>query len=275
MVTENTMNGRIFILLLLALAIVAGCDSLFDVHPYDANFDGETDINNHNMRRIEDDCRDKLPLHVAFISDTHIDYADLRAMVDDINRRDSIDFVIHLGDLSDTGTTKEFVWTRERLSALRKPYVALIGNHDFLGTGEEVYVRMFGKFDFSFIAGRVKFLCLNTNATEYDYIAAVPNFDFMEEHWTADSALYDRTIVCMHARPYSDQFNNNVAKSFEYYINMMRGTMFCINGHDHSQKADDIYGDGVMYYGVDAAYNRNYMLFTIGKEGYSYEIVRF
>lgn len=269
------MNKTNIFFVILVAVVVVGCSGVFDVHPYDVNFDGETDINKRNIRLIEESCRDKLPLHVAFISDTHIDYSDLRAMVDNINSRDSIDLVVHLGDLSDTGTTKEFIWTRDKLSGLRKPYVALIGNHDFLGTGEEVYERMFGEFDFSFIAGRVKFLCLNTNATEYDYIAAVPNFDFMECHWTGDSLLYERTVVCMHARPYSDQFNNNVAKSFEHYVLNMRGIMFCINGHDHTIKADELYGDGVMYYGVDAAYNRNYMIFTIGKEGYDYEIVRF
>ena len=255
--------------------MLVGCDSLFDYHPYDTRFDGETNINKVNIARIETSCRDNDTLHVAFISDTHNNYSDLADMVSDINRRDSIDFVVHLGDLSDTGTTKEFVWTRDELSRLRPPYVALIGNHDFLGTGEEVYNAMFGDFDFSFIAGRIKFLCLNTNATEYDYIAAVPNFDFMEEHFTADSTLYDRTVVCMHARPYSDQFNNNVAKSFEYYVWHMKSTLFCINGHDHSQNADDIYGDGMIYYGVDAAYHRNYMLFTFTPYGYSYEIVSF
>ena len=255
--------------------MLMGCDSLFDYHPYDTRFDGETNINKGNIARIETSCRDNDTLHVAFISDTHNNYSDLADMVRDINSRDSIDFVVHLGDLSDTGTTKEFVWTRDELSHLRPPYVVLIGNHDFLGTGEEVYNAMFGDFDFSFIAGRIKFLSLNTNATEYDYIAAVPNFDFMEEHFTADSMLYDRTVVCMHARPYSDQFNNNVAKSFEYYVWQMKSTLFCINGHDHSQNADDIYGDGMTYYGVDAAYHRNYMLFTFTPYGYSHEIVSF
>ena len=53
--------------------------------------------------------------------------------------------------------------------------------------------------DFSVVAGRVKFICLNTNATEYDYIAAVPNFDFMEEEITAHNDDSDATVVCMHA----------------------------------------------------------------------------
>ena len=118
---------------------------------------------------------------------------------------------MHGGDLTDCGTTKEYIWQRDRLARLKVPYVALIGNHDFLGTGNETYSVMYGKMDFSFIAGRIKFVCLNTNATEYDYLAAVPNLDYMEEQHTADSALFDRSVVCMHARPYCEQFNNNVA----------------------------------------------------------------
>ena len=86
--------------------MLVGCDSLFDYHPYDTRFDGETNINKVNIARIETSCRDNDTLHVAFISDTHNNYSDLADMVSDINRRDSIDFVIHLGDLSDTGTTK-------------------------------------------------------------------------------------------------------------------------------------------------------------------------
>ena len=44
------------------------------------------------------------------------------------------------------------------------PYVGLIGNHDCLGTGEETFRIVFGDPNFSFIAGRIKFVCLNTNA---------------------------------------------------------------------------------------------------------------
>lgn len=261
-------------LLIISLMLV-GCDNVFHYHPYDVRFSGASDINRSNIGRIEQACRDKDTITFAFISDSHGWYSDTKDMVNDINRRPEVDFVIHGGDLTDCGTTKEFVWQRDVLAKLSAPYVALIGNHDFLGTGDEVYAEMYGPENFSFIAARVKFLCLNTNATEYDYMAAVPDFDFMEEQLTADSALFDRTIICMHARPYCDQFNNNVAKAFEHYVLMFPGTMFCLNGHDHGLEIDDIYGDGIIYYGVPSAANRGYFLFTITPDDYTYEIIYF
>ena len=283
MLSQNSMvmkNSYIlkslgFAALLLVVWVWSGCSDLFDYHPYDTRFDGECDINARHVALIEQQCRDKDTLRVAFISDNHGWYSDTKDMINDINRRDSIDFVVHLGDLTDTGTTKEMVWTRDVLGRLGVPYVALIGNHDFLGTGEEVFEKMYGPLDFSFIAGRVKFVCLNTNATEYDHIAAVPNFDFIEEEIHRDSLLFDQTIVCMHAQPYSDQFNNNVAKSFEFYIHLLPRLLCCVNGHGHRNCLDYLYPDSLAYHSVDCPEHRNYTLFTITKEGYSYETIDF
>ena len=110
--------------------------------------------------------------------------------VNDINRRkDSIDFVLHCGDVTDFGATQEFQWTRDRLQKLKMPfwwYCSAIMT--VWEPGNQTYEVVFGKPDFSFIAGRVKFVCLNTNAIEYDYSRPVPNFDFMEEQCKADSA---------------------------------------------------------------------------------------
>lgn len=255
--------------------LLVGCEDWFSYHPYDARFSGEKDINSRNIALIEQAHSESDTLCFAFIGDTHLWHSDTKDMVKSINANDNIDFVIHGGDLTDTGTTEEFIWARDVLAGLQKPYVALIGNHDFLGTGDEVYAKMYGEVDFSFIAGRVKFLCLNTNATEYDYMAAVPNFDYMEEQLTADSSRFDRTIICMHARPYSDQFNNNVAKAFEHYVNLFPGLICCINAHDHGLSADDLYGDGVIYYGCPSADHRSYLLFTITPNDYKYEVVAF
>ncbi len=270
------MNRLKITLLLLAIITLSGCDDLFSYHPYDGRFDGDKNINANNIKRIEHICSDKDTIRFAFISDSHQWYGDTKDMVNDINHRPEIDFVIHGGDLTDCATTDEFVWMRDILGDLYKPYVALMGNHDMLGTGIDVYRSMYGDENFSFIAARVKFVCINTNAIEYDYMAAVPNFDYMLTEASTDTTEFDRTILCMHSRPYSDQFNDNVALIFSYFCrNIFPTLMFCINGHDHNTNITDVYGDGIIYYGVGSAEDRTYSIFTITPDGYEHETISF
>ncbi len=260
---------------LAAMLLLNGCESVFEYHPYDVKISGETGINDTNIRRIEEACNGKDTLRIAVISDSHGWYSDTEDAVTSINGNGKIDFVIHGGDLTDCGTTKEFLWQRNVLQRLNVPYVALIGNHDFLGTGEEAFMKIYGDMDFSFIAGGVKFVCLNTNAMEYNYAAPVPNLNYIEAQAEADADRFSRSVVCMHARPYSDEFNDNTAKSFQYCIKQLPRLMFCISGHDHTLQVDDLFGDGVMYYGADTVSHRSYLLFTITQTHYEYQVVNF
>lgn len=260
---------------MLPVAVALMLSSCFDIHPYDVDFDGEHQINERQIKEIEQRYAERDTLRIAFISDTHLWHSDARDEVEAINRRGDIDFVMHLGDLTDTGTIKEFEWSRDILGRLHVPYVALMGNHDFLGTGNQIYSLMFGVMDFSFIAARVKFVCLNTNATEYDYMAAVPNFDFMEEQFVKDSTRFERTVVLMHAPPYSDQFNNNVCKAFRRYLDYFPGLMCCVYGHNHNGDVNEIYGDGLKFYAVDCAEHRNFLIMKITPEGYETEKIHY
>lgn len=254
---------------------MTSCDSVFDVHPYDVNITGDRNVNAKQIVKIEDKVKSADTIRFAFISDSHQWLSDLMDEIRDINKRDSVDFVIHGGDITDFGGTQEFEWTREKMYKLNKPFVVLLGNHDCLGTGNEAYEVMYGKPDFSFIAGRVKFVCLNTNAMEYDYSMAVPNFDYMESQRTENAEDFDRTVVVMHAAPYSEQFNNNVAKVFNYYTLQFPHLMFCLYGHGHHTEQHDIYDNGVMYYEVGNAPKRQYYIFTITPTDYKYEIIDF
>ena len=95
----------------------------------------------------------------------------------------------------------------------------------------------------------------------------------MEEQFKEDSADFERTVICMHAAPYSEQFNNNVAKVFNYYTHQFPGLMFCLYGHGHHTKQTDMYGDGTMYYEICNAPKHQYYIFTITPKGYRYEII--
>ncbi|MEG1865477.1 MAG: metallophosphoesterase [Bacteroides sp.] len=259
--------------LLLTFALLCGGCGMIDYHPYDVHIKGETGINAKNINRIETRCNAKSPIRFAVIGDTQRWYDETEDFVEAVNQRNDLDFVIHGGDMADFGVTDEFLWQRDILNGLNIPYVVLIGNHDCLGTGEEDYKKVFGPLNFSFIAGGVKFVCLNTNALEYDYSEPVPDFTFIEEQFTARKIEFDKTIVAMHAQPYSDVFNNNVAKIFQHYINKYPGLQFCLAAHDHSLGVTDLFDDGVIYYRSASIKKRNYLLFTLTKTGYDYEVV--
>lgn len=252
--------------------LLSGCD-VIDYHPYDVKIKGETDINAKNSKKIEEKCLGKTTIRFIAMGDSQRWYDETEDFVKTVNARDDIDFVIHGGDMSDFGLPDEFMWQRDIMNKLDVPYVALIGNHDCVATGEGAYEKIFGTPNFSFIAGRVKFVCLNTNALEYDYSNPIPDFEYMEKQITDRADEFDKTIVCMHARPTAEQFNNNVAKIFQLYVKQYPDIQFCINAHDHTISAEDLFGDGIMYYGSDCMKKRCYLLFTVKPEGYDYEVV--
>ena len=262
---------------ILFLILFTSC-SLIEYHPYDGRLTiDERDLNNRHMALIEAATQEKDTIRFFWTGDTHKDYDETVDLVNHINNQIlPIDFVMHGGDFTEYGLTKEFEWKVSILSKLKIPYVGLLGNHDVIGNGDQVFHTLFGEFDFSFRCGNIKFVCLNTNAIEYDYSEPVPDFDFIRnEIKEAGSHDFTRTIVAMHARPGCEQFNNNVKEFFQYYIKQFPNLLFCLNAHDHQLQAADLFDDGLIYYGCSNIAKRNYMLFTVTPDDYSYEVVYF
>lgn len=271
---ENMELRNKNLLLLLITLLFNACDS-FEYHPYDGRISGETDINNKNIKLIRQKTVGKDTVRFVMMGDTQRWYDETKDFVKSLNKRKDIDFVIHGGDMSDFGATNEFLWMRNIMSSLNVPYVALLGNHDCLGNGEVIYKKIFGEENFSFLAGNTKFVCLNTNALEYDYSHPVPDLGFMEKEITNVEPGQERTIVVMHVKPYAEQFNNNIAREFQQYVKRFLNVQFCLNAHNHQIEVDEIFKDGIVYYGSDNIKDRNYLLFTLTPEGYNYEVVHF
>ncbi len=266
------IHWRHSILCSLLLCLTSSCD-LIDVHPYDGKIDGDTDVNARNIAKIENNTRGKTQIRFAVISDTQRWYDETEDEVAHINQRDDLDFVIHCGDLSDFGVTKEFEWQQRILNKLRVPYVAILGNHDCIGSGKEVFRAMFGKENFSFVAGPTRFICIDTNALEFDFSNPVPNLQYIES-FQGDTESTN-TIMAMHAAPYSEEFNNNVAKAFEQEIMSLKNPLCCIHGHGHATEAHELFGDGMMYYQITCAKDRQYYVFTVNENGYEYETISY
>lgn len=261
-------------LVMSLLPFAAGCD-MIEYHPYDLDIEGRTGINAENIAEIKalTDGRDEISF--AVISDTQRWYDETEDAVADINSRGGVDFVLHTGDLSDFGAKLEFELQRDILEKLAVPYVCLLGNHDCVATGKQVFNKIFGEDDFVFTAGNVQFVCVNTNALEFDYSQAVPDLSFLGDCLENTPDGVTKTVVAMHAGPYSEQFNNNIADVFEFYVRQFPGLQFCVYGHGHQLAVDEYFDDGVMYYQCPCAKKRTYLRFTINNDGYEYEAVEF
>lgn len=259
---------------LITLCFLSGCD-MIEYHPYDLDIDGETGINDKNIQEIEQSLQTKETISFAVISDTQRWYDETEDAVENINARNDIDFVIHTGDISDFGMKLEFEKQRDILNRLTVPYVCLLGNHDCLATGKEVFNLVFGKENYAFTAGDIRFICLNTNALEFDYTEAVPDFTFLRNELENLSPSIKKTVVAMHAAPYSEQFNNNTAFIFHEYIKLFPSLQFCIHGHGHTLSAKDLFEDGIFYYQCANIEKRSYLHFTITQDQYTYEVIDF
>lgn len=254
---------------------LAGCE-MIEYHPYDGRVSGEKHINSKNIIRIEEECKDKEIIRFAFIGDTQRRNDETLDFVNHLNKRNDIDFVMHGGDVADFGLTKEYIWMRDILNKLNVPYVVLLGNHDCLANGKGVFEEVFGEVNFSFFAGSTQFVCLNTNALEFDYSHPVPDFRFIEGEVGKELEGHKNTIVAMHAPPFDEQFNNNVANVFQYSITRFKNLQFCLNAHQHRLSTSDLFNDGIIYYGVPDISKRQYFIFTLLADNkYEYELVDF
>ncbi len=273
--TPNLVYGWKQVGLFFTLVFMFAACEMIDYHPYDAKVRGEKHVNAHNIEEIEKLCLNKETIRFAAISDSQRWYDETDDFVKHINSRSDVDFVIHTGDMSDFGITDEFLLQRDMLNELHVPYVVIIGNHDNVGSGRETYKTVFGEVNFSFIAGRTKFVCLDTNSWENDYFEDIPNFGFIKKELKSRTEEYDKSVVCMHVRPLADEFNNNVADLFHYYTKQFPRLQFCLAGHEHRLSETEPFEDGVKYYLNTCINDRVYYLFTLTPDGYSYEKIYF
>ncbi len=225
--------------------------------------------------RIETLCAQKDTVRFVLIGDTQRNYDDTQDFVNALNQRNDVCFVIHGGDISDFGLTKEFLWMRDILSQLHVPYVAVLGNHDCLATGLDVYRKLFGNENFVFMAGSVKFICINTNSMEFKFSPMVPDFDFIEKLQAENDPQHEKTVFVMHAPPLDDQLTSEKSEQLHQKIKLFRKVQFCLHAHHHSIEVNDLFADGVIYYGCGTIGSRTYLLFTITPDNYTYEVVSF
>jgi predicted phosphodiesterase len=70
-------------------------------------------------------------------------YKRLKKVVNYVNSRSDVDFVVIMGDIVNSATTNNFVVAKDLVSKLNKPYYVIAGNHD-IGSSTSKFEGFFG-----------------------------------------------------------------------------------------------------------------------------------
>lgn len=240
--------------------------------------DDEKDLTRKNLEKI-DQIASKDTFTFIFAGDAQRYYDEALPLVNKINTDESIDFVIFAGDFSDFGLAQEFKGMNSIIKDLNIPYLTVLGNHDLVYNGGEVYKQMFGEYDFTFDLHDFRFVFVNTNSREFSFDGNVPNISWMNEHLN-DTANYFGAIVVVHVPPGNNDFDNSLEQDFADALSLPGKTIMELNGHNHNHETNYPYYGDVHYLTSYSLKKKRYLKIKIWKGetpalSHSFEIIEF
>lgn len=250
-------------LLFSYLVITVACDAL-ELSP-NQRFDRDSpvDLNQKNLQRLLAAPTDDT-VTIAFVGDSQRFYNEVEPFVAKANAIPAIDFVLLAGDISDFGLLQEQEWIVRRLSKLRKPYIGVVGNHDLVANGEEVFEWMFGPLNDSFVYGGIKFISHNTNGLEYKR-RQVPDMDWLQNALTASDGI-QHIITVSHVPPFSaPEFAPELVDPYTALLSKTPKLLLSLHGHVHEHNDFYPFEDGVRYMTSFSFQQRSFVLLKIVK----------
>jgi len=250
-----------FLACIIAVSI-SGCN----VNEYSPNqkfnADSPTDVNAKEISTLPEKAAGSA-IRIAVSGDTQRKYNEAQLFVDHINSRNDIDFVILNGDISDFGLLLEFQGIYKIYSGLRVPFISVIGNHDQLANGYDVYKRMFGQPNFTFNYGGVKFVCHDSNSREHGFDGTIPDLAWLRDNLTLENGI-SNIVALSHVPPTDGDFDKNLEQPYEDLFNKTPGMLASIHSHQHSPdviyRKDDV---GIPFIITNAIVNRAYTIIDI------------
>lgn len=252
---------------ILAFIMLISCSEMIEFSPFD------TEVKSSNLNNFYTESLNSSylaandTLSFVLLSDSHYYYDKLSKAVSSINNKKNIAFVAMVGDLTDSGLTREYEFYWKRMRKLKFPVITVIGNHDCLSNGYTTYTRMFGEPNFSFVCGDYKFIAFNSVLWENGN--KIPDFNWLKNEIEVSD---QKCVILTHIPPWGDQFTDEMR---EKYYEIADLPEVILNAHGHEHRHQDTLINGKRYIVNEALFDNEYYIIHMAGDSVRVEIVRF
>jgi len=263
----------LFVALLLSI-LSSSCKKLFS---YNANeIQIEEKDRNQNIKNIErlQSKEQKDSFRFVVISDCQRFYEEIDEFVGKINRYPDISFVVLNGDITDFGLRAEYLWISQRLQKLSFPFLVVIGNHDMLGNGRELYKQMFGPENFGFSYSGYKFIALNSNSQEVGHNDSLPDTSWLQQELSSTPSQ-EKIFVFAHLAPFSGDFDRSLEQAYVKILASNGNVAYSIHGHEDISYLGQPYGPPVNYLVANSIKEESFVLINVNSNDITVEEIFF
>lgn len=251
------------------ILIFLSCENLFDYSVYNADVkEAYKETTKKNLDKIEQLQSSTSNFKFAVITDTHYFYDNLKKVINKINEDDEILFVIVTGDITEQGVLKEFEIFYDILQSLEKPYLTVIGNHEYLSNGGLIYNRMFGDFNYTLNFNNNKFIFFDNVVWESN---KTPDFNWLSNQLN-NSSLFNQTFVFAHIPPTDSQLNDEMKQTY-YSILEQNNVELSVHGHAHNYSLRN--RNNVSYLTVPSINKNQYCVVNVDNQSFTVETKTF
>lgn len=259
---------------LLTLIFLCSCKKLFTYSKNEIQLDEKNrDQNIKNIRRLEPGTQN-VSFRFVVISDTQRFYEEMDEFIKKINAYPDISFVVLNGDMTDFGLKSEYLWMSERLQKLSVPFLVVIGNHDMLGNGRELYRQMFGPENFSFSFSGCRFIVLNSNSREVGYNGSLPDTAWLKQELAA-TPPGQNIFVLAHLAPFSGDFDRALEQAYVRILANHGNVTYSIHGHENVSYFGQPYGPPVNYVVVNSIKEKKFVSINVNSNDITAEEISF
>ncbi|AQS93388.1 hypothetical protein BXQ17_04500 [Polaribacter sp. BM10] len=261
------MKNFKLVMLLSIITIFIACENLFEYSVYEAGVNSsEKNTTAKNLKLLAELEQNNQDFKFAFITDVHYFYNNLRSVVEDINNRKDIAFVVFGGDIADQALLKEFEIFYDIMKNLNKPYFTVIGNHDYNSNGALIYKEMFGDYNYSFEFNNNKFVMFDDIIWESN---KDPDFEWLSNE-LSDNANYNQVFSFSHIPIVVSNDLPDEMKNQYNTILKENNVALSVHGHTHGYFYEE--GD-VNYLVIPALKKPEYGIISVQQDSFDIELI--